>query len=192
MTSTEDIMKFFASQQPRRVVTFLGYSGSGYEDPLAMLRAADAALDRLDPNQTIINIGATAQGVGAIYDLAKRKGFMTTGIVSTQAREQGVALASDVDHVFYVEDPNWGGVVPGTRTLSPTSSMMVAVSDEIIALGGGDAARDEYLEARRLGKRVTFVPCEMDHDVAKEKARRQGLEEPRDFRGSAHRGIVGD
>jgi hypothetical protein len=30
----------------------------------------------------------------------------------------------------------------------------------------------------------------MDHDLAKEKARRKELEEPRDFRGSAHRGIV--
>lgn len=181
----QQIKEFFAARE-RKVVTFLGYSGAEYEDPAAMLQQAGAVLKKFDPLSTVVNIGATAVGIGAVYELAKRRGFETAGIVSSQARDQQVALARCVDTVFYVPDPSWGGYLPGTATLSPTSEAMVAASDVLVSIGGGDVARDELLAARRLKKRTTFIPADMNHRLAREKAASKGQPEPTDFRGSAH------
>jgi hypothetical protein len=71
-------------ERKKTVVTFLGYSGAGYEDPAAMLQKAGEILREFDPAKTIVNIGATADGVGAVYQLAKDRGFETSGIVSTR------------------------------------------------------------------------------------------------------------
>ena len=94
------------------------------------------------------------QGIGAVYDLAKRQGFLTSGIVSTQAKESKAALSPQVDIVFYVKDDTWGGLLPGTERLSSTSTAMVENSDVIVAIGGGEVARDELIAAKRLGKRL--------------------------------------
>lgn len=169
----------------RRVLTFLGYSDSGYEDPAAMLEAASRILDGLDPRATLVNIGATAGGIGAVYELARRRGFMTCGIVSSQAREQGVPLSAFVDIVFFVEDDGWGGLQAGSQRLSPTSRAIVDHSDMVVAIGGGVVARDEFEGARRAGKPTRFIDAEMNHAAARDAARRKGLPEPTDFRGAA-------
>ena len=179
------VRSFFAGKR-WKVLSFVGYSGAEYEDPAAMLKRAGRTLDALNPQRTVINIGATEPGVGAVYAVAKQRGFRTSGIVSTQAREQGVALSPCVDFVFYVKDDSWGGYLPGTTRLSPTSEAMVASSDVLVAIGGGEVARDELLAARRRGKRVAFVPAEMNHRLAREKAAGKGLPAPTDFRGAAH------
>lgn len=185
----QQVSEFFAAKR-WKVVTFFGYSGAEYERPEVMLKRAGRALRGLNPRHVVVNIGATAQGIGAVYDLAKQRGFTTTGIVSSQAKEQGVALSPCVDHVFYVKDAAWGGLMPGTTTLTPTSEAMVAVSHRLIAIGGGEVARDELLAARRLGKRVTFVPADMNHRLALDKAARKGQPVPTDFRGAAHVALV--
>ena len=187
--TVREVRDFFTAQK-RRVVTFLGYSGAGYEDEPGMLHMAEAVLDDLDPAATIVNIGATAEGIGAVYPLAKRKGFVTTGIVSSQAPATGTPLSPDVDHVFVVADATWGGLVPGTDRLSPTSQAMVENSDVLVAIGGGDVARDELRAARALGKAVRFVPADMNHRVATEKARRKGQPPPRDFGGTAGEAVA--
>jgi hypothetical protein len=168
-----------------RVLTFLGYSGAGYEDPAAMLDHARRVLERYDPKTTIVNGGATAEGIGAVYALAKYRGFPSTGIVSTKALIERVPLSPHVDRVFYVPDPTWGGFLQGTATLSPTSQAMVEISDVLVAIGGGDVARDEIIAARRLGKSVEFIPADLNHRQALDKARRQSLPAPTDFGGTA-------
>ncbi|MGO7659733.1 hypothetical protein ACC702_33960 [Rhizobium ruizarguesonis] len=183
--ATHDQVRAFFKSKHAKVVTFLGYSGAGYEDADAMLGHADAALKELDPKYWIVNIGATGEGIGAVYEIAKQRGFTTSGIVSTQARDDRVALSACVDFVFYVEDATWGGYLSDKKTLSPTSMAMVAVSDRIIAIGGGAVASDEALEARRLGKKTEFIPADMNHVAAREKAARKGQPEPADFRGAA-------
>jgi hypothetical protein len=172
------------------VLTFAGYSGAGYEDRDAMLARAAEVLDAQDPEKVLINIGATAAGIGAVYDLAKKKGFTTMGIVSTLARDEHAELSNCVDHVFYVPDATWGGRVPGSEELSPTSAAIVAVSSSFVAIGGGDVTRDEMVAARRAGKPVTFIPADMSHELAREKARRKGEPEPDDFAGSAHAALA--
>jgi hypothetical protein len=167
------------------ILTFLGYSAAGYEDLQAVLDEAGRILDAVDPASTIVNIGATPDGIGAVYELAKRRGFRTTGIVSTQARSDGVALSPCVDEVFYVVDATWGGFLPGTGQLSPTSQAMVESSDRIVAFGGGAVTRDELVAARRLVKDVRFIPADMNHAVAIERARAHGEPPPASFAGAA-------
>jgi hypothetical protein len=181
----------FVEGRHMTVLTFAGYSAAEYEDPGAMRAHASRVLDRQDPAKTLINIGATAAGIGAVYEIAKQKGFTTLGIVSTQARDERVTLAKCVDYVFYVEDATWGGLVPGTGRLAPTSAAIVQISTSFVAIGGGEVTRDEMLAARSAGKPVTFVPADMNHGVARERARKRGEPEPTDFRGAAHGALAG-
>ena len=110
----EDIKTFFGGEQ-KAVVTFVGYSGADYEDKTTMLQTAENILAEFDPAKTIINIGATQVGIGAVYAVAKRKGFLTTGIVSALAKEYQVELSACVDYVFYVPDTAWGGFIEGSQ-----------------------------------------------------------------------------
>lgn len=176
----------FVQGQQRQVLTLAGYSGAGYEDPAAMLAIAGRELDGHDPARVMVNIGATAEGIGAVYALARQRGFITLGIVSTLARDEQVPLSPCVDRVFFVPDASWGGLDAATGALSPTSQAMVAVSSRFVAIGGGEIARDELLAARRLGKPVLFYPADMQHAAAIDKARRKGEPAPQDFRGAAH------
>ena len=52
-------------------------------------------------------------------------------------------------------------------TLSPTSTAMVSVSERVVAIGGGDVARDGFEAARRLGKQAEFFPADMNHAIAR-------------------------
>jgi hypothetical protein len=179
-------IRAFVEGRRMTVLTFGGYSGAEYEDPAAILAHASAVLERHDPAKTLISLGATAQGIGALYEVAKQKGFTTLGIVSTLARDERVTLSPCVDHVFFVADETWGGLVPGTDRLGPTSAAIVDIGTEFVAIGGGEVTRDEMLAARRAGKPVTFVPADMNHAIAREKARKRGEPAPTDFRGAAH------
>jgi len=178
-------IKDFVRESGKSVLTFIGFSGAEYEDADAMKRHVGETLDRYDPKKTLVNIGATAAGIGAAYEIAKNKGFATMGIVSTQARDENVELASCVDDVFYVADETWGGFVENTDKLSPTSTALVECSSAIVAIGGGEIGRDEMLAARRAGKSVTFIPADMNHRIARDKAAKKGKPEPTDFKGAA-------
>lgn len=184
-TATPQQIKSYFRQSGMRVLTFAGYSGAGYEDADRMLAEVTTILERYDPKKTIVNAGATADGIGAVYPLARKKGFRTTGIVSTQAHDNNVPLSPSVDRVFFVPDETWGGFIAGTRRLSPTSLAMVESSDVMIAIGGGDVTRDELAAGKQLGKDVRFIPADMNHQKAIDTARRKGTPEPTDFRGSA-------
>lgn len=182
--STVDAVQTYFKTRGRTVVTFMGYSGAGYEDNASMLARATAVLDRLDPRTTLVNIGATIDGIGAVYALAKQKGFETTGIVSSQARVGKSTLAPCAGTVFFVEDAAWGGLLKGTTTLSPTSMAIVRVSDHVVAIGGGEVARDEFDGAKRSGKKTEFFAADMNHGVARARAAKNGSPAPTDFRGA--------
>jgi hypothetical protein len=180
----EEVTAFFR-QQSKKVLTFVGYSGAAYQDRAAMLVQAERILASFDPAKTIVNIGATPDGIGAVYEVAKRRGFMTTGIVSSQAKRHEIPLSSHVDRVFYIEDDSWGGFLDGSERLSPTSRAMVDASDVIVGIGGGEVARDEMMAAKRAGKEVRFIPADMNHEKARETARKKGAAAQTDFRGAA-------
>ncbi len=184
LATGEEIKAFFDAQRSQ-VVTFVGYSGAAYEHPAAMLEQAAEVLARLDPSNTIVNIGGTPDGIGAVYGLAKRGGFVTTGIVSTQAMRYQAPLSPCVDRVFYVQDDTWGGFIDQGQRLSPTSSAMLDNSDMIIGIGGGQVARDELTAAMRSGKDTHYFAADMNHRKAIDLARDKGLEAPDSFVGAA-------
>jgi hypothetical protein len=169
----------------RSVVTFLGFSGSGYEDPLAVERVIAKVLDGLSPASVVICAGATPHGIGGVYPLAKKRGFTTIGIVSAVSEKEGVGFSPDVDTVFVIADDTWGGAGADGR-LSPTSAVVVGSADEMIAIGGGDIAKDEALAAKAMGKKVRYFAADMNHAAAVKKAREKRQPEPHDFRGTVH------
>jgi acyl-CoA synthetase (AMP-forming)/AMP-acid ligase II len=168
----------------RRVVTFVGFSGAGYEEPLSVRNLLADVLAAFDPRLVTICSGATADGIGAIYPMAKTRGFATVGIVSAVAETNHARLSDAVDTIYVIEDQDWGGR-RRDGTLSPTSVAMAGAADEIIAIGGGDIARDEVEAAIAAHKPVRYVAADMNHAAGLEKARRSGEAVP-PFQGSVH------
>ncbi len=183
---TPDEVRVFFKSLNMRVLTFFGYSGLGYENDARMLEIAREVLLDFSPEDTIVNIGVTAMGLGQVYPLAKEMGFRTTGIVSTQALDFLTDVSEHVDQICFVNDEQWGGFIPGTTDLSPTSEAMVTVSDICIAIGGNEVSRDELLAARKLGKPVRFIPAEMNHQKSIQRTSTRGLPKPTSFDGEAH------
>jgi hypothetical protein len=176
----------FVQEKKMVVLTFAGFSGAGYENPAAMIKNASEILRKQDPEKTVINIGATREGIGAVYEVAKAMGFTTMGIVSALAQPERVALSPCVDYVFCVPDNSWGGGrVGGEERLSPTSEAIVALSSAFVGIGGGDVARDEQSSARQRGKPVVFIPADMNHRRAREKALKLGERQSERQRGRA-------
>ncbi len=168
---------------PRKVVTFAGYSGAGYEDNDYVANVTTGILSSLNPHDTIINAGATIDGIGVVYELARAHDFITIGIVSSLARNDAV-IAPHVNHVFFVDDDTWGGYLPGSDKLSPVSRVMVDISDAMFCIGGGQIARDEFIEMGKAGKFRRFYSADMNHQKAIEAAKRKGLDVPESFMGS--------
>ena len=183
-------VRAFVLSTGKDVLTLAGYSGAEYEDGRSMLGTVEQALVERDPGRWIVSIGATAAGIGAAYELAKQYGFETIGVVSSLARDEKVELSKCVDVVFLVPDATWGGATMDGR-LSPTSLAVVETGTEFLAIGGGEATRDEMLAARRQGKAVSFVPADMNHDIARQRAASKGLAAPADFRGPADAALRG-
>ncbi len=169
----------------RRVVTFMGFSGRGYEDPASVEHLLADFLAQFDPRSEIVCSGATEDGIGAVYPLAKARGFTTVGIVSAVAEAEGARFSDLVDTIYVIDDDSWGGS-RNDGTLSPTSVAMAGAADDIIAIGGGPIARDEIEAARKLGKTIHYAAADMNHAAALENARRKGEAPPTEFKGAVH------
>jgi len=180
----EEVVSFMR-KQGKIIFTFFGYSVS-YNDKEEMLKIVRNVLAQYSPDKTLVNIGATTGGLGAAYPLIKSLGFATTGIVSTEALDYPDSISKAVDHVCFIKDKQWGGKMPGSEQLSPTSKAMVGCSDILVAIGGNDVSRDELMEGKKQGKPIQYFPAEMDHNAAIRRAKRLGLPAPKSFMGSVH------
>ncbi len=145
----------------KQVHSLFGYSDLGYKDEAAMLQAVSADLDTKDPNTVAVAIGATPGGIGKAYELAKQKGFQTIGIVSSKSLANGGNYSPAVDDIFVVRDLEWGGYIPGTTTLTPTTETFIGASDSISAFGGGEITAVTIAEAVKRARDVRFTPAEM-------------------------------
>lgn len=170
----------------RYVVTFTGFSDAGYEDPGGVEGAIREVLDEFEPTSAVICAGATSEGVGAVYPIAKQRGFTTIGIVSAMAEKEGARFSSSADTVYVIADDTWGGL-GADGELSPTSLAMVGSADEMIAIGGGEISRDEMMAGRAQGKKGRYIAADMNHAAAISRAREKSQPEPRDFRGAVAR-----
>lgn len=166
------------------VVTFLGFSDAGYENEPDVRETLTAELRNFDPRESIICAGATTEGIGMVYPLAVRQGFQTAGIVSSVAHSDGTEFSIDCEVIFIVNDETWGGKKSNGR-LSSTSKAMVGASDVMIAIGGGEIARDELEQGLKQGKIIRFYHAEMQHSRADEKATKLGESPPAQYGGEA-------
>ena len=182
--SPDEVRVFFDGQN-KTVLTLFGYSAS-YEDKADMLEIVKEILSGYSPERTVINIGATRGGIGEAYPLVKSLGFTTTGIVSTQAFDYLGEISNVVEYVCFVTDEQWGGKLPDSDELSPTSKAMVACSDILVGIGGNDICRDELLAGKEQGKPVYFYPADVNHAWAIRRAESMGLPRPDSFWGTAH------
>ena len=57
-------------------------------------------------------------------------------------------ISEAVDYVCFISDEQWGGKLSDSEELSPTLKAMVACSDIMIGIGGGDICRDELLAGK--------------------------------------------
>lgn len=171
----EDVIKDM-KKSGKKVVSLVGYSGAGYEDREAMLKKAKEILKNHDPKKTIINLGATEDGIGEIYKVAKEMGFETTGIASKKGMAYG--LSPHADKVYFVDDDSWGGFKAGTEELTGTSKAYIGSADKVYALGGGHVSHDEILGARKMGTPVEVYDFDMNHAKAIASAKKAGKPVP--------------
>ena len=181
----QEALAFFKSHG-KTVLTLFGYSGVQYQNTNGMLDIVDRILFQYSPDNTLVNIGATHVGLGAAYPLAKSRGFTTAGIVANLALEYPESISEAVDFVCFIEDEPWGGKLPNSDELSPTSQAMVLCSDILIGIGGGEITRDEMMYGKKLGKPVSFYPAESHHETTIRVAAKKGLPKPESFWGAAN------
>ncbi len=179
----DEVQAFFASQH-KTVLTFFGYS-KNYENEKEMLEIVKNVLSKYKPETTLVNIGGTNGGMGSAYPLAKSLGFTTTGITSTRGIKYKVQISEAVDYVCFIKDAQWGGKLPSSNELSPTSKAMVLCSDVLVSIGGGKITRDELLYGKELGKSVEFYSAEHEHQSTNAHSRKMDLPTPESFLGDA-------
>lgn len=169
----------------KTMLTFYGYTVK-YEDPEGMLKIVRDVLSEFFPETTLVNAGATGSLGAAVYPTAKSMGFITTGIVSTMQLQYPDEIIPAVDHICFIEDTLWGGNLPNSTELSPTSKAMVECSDILVAIGGNEIARDELLAAQAMGRQIRYFPADMDHESAFRRAKYLKLPPPESFHGAVH------
>jgi len=150
----------------RNVISIFGFSYLGYENPDAVMDQVKQRLADFKPETDIINMGATEEGIGAAYKVAKELGFTTIGIVSTLALTYSGRFSPYVDNIYIVNDQRWGGYVAGSDQLVDTTQAYLAVSDEIHAFGGGENTAVTLTEAQKRDIPISYTPAEMNHETA--------------------------
>jgi hypothetical protein len=180
----EEAVAFFEGQG-KTVLTFFGYM-AGYENEEEAFRIVREVLSKHSPESTLVNDGVTKWGLGEMYPIAKSMGFTTAGIVSKLILEDPLDISDSVDHICFMNDDQWGGKLPNSDELSPTSRAMVDSSNILVAIGGNDICLDELLAGKERGKTIHYYPAEVKHEWAIRRAKRMGLPEPKSFWGSVH------
>ena len=154
----EEAIHYLNGISKKKFVTFLGYS-SEYANPENLTKQIKRALSDFDPKSDLIMAGATVQGIGSVYPIAKEMGFETAGIVSSLAHHSQ-NISPFADFVFYILSEQWGGYqsLNGEETqqplLDPVSKVIVRTTHLAIRLDGGKIAKIEAKELKKLGKTV--------------------------------------
>ena len=155
-TPGDEIRRFLRSRT-KHVVSFAGFGELGYEDPTVLARVAREVLDPWRPQDVLVNSGTLRRvggedGVAQIFPLAKARGIETSGIHPSVALEFADThpVSPHADHVFFVDDPTWGGFMDRHGKPSPTLEVILDVSDELVVIGGGKEPS---------GNKYSMSPC---------------------------------
>lgn len=170
----------------KTVFTIFGFSKLGYENWEAVAEKIKNDLSKLDINKTLVCIGATEDGIGKAYEIAKQMGFETIGIVSTKALSYSGKFSDFVDRIYIVNDELWGGYVPGTNNLAETTKAFLDTADEIHAYGGGVNTAVTLKAAKDKSIKTVYYSAEMNHEKAKQDAIETGSTHPESFYGPAY------
>jgi hypothetical protein len=110
--------------------------------------------EHLKPNEAVINIGVTQEGIGAGYEVFQNAGFNTLGI----ARAEGATAAEGCEMPILINTESWGGIAEvgeGSTELSPVSQAITSVTNgEVYVLCGGGIGADEALTMALQGRTV--------------------------------------
>lgn len=185
------VRAFFAGLG-KRVVYFAGYGELGYEDEGRVRRIARRVLGEWPAAEVVAHAGTLLRagghdGIAEVYRVARALGIETTGIHPSVALAYAEThrVSPFCDHVFFVEDETWGGMLEGGERPSPTLSLHLEVSDELVVIGGGKHAAGELKAFVAGGRRVRFFPADMNHATTRRWAASAGVE-IEDLRGAAH------
>lgn len=187
----DDVIEEFRSvAMGRKVLTLIGYSGRGYQEKDLLHTAVETLLKKYDPKEYVFNAGVTPDGIGEMYELAKKMGFETFGVVSSEAVPY-LNYVKDVDFPFIVRDDTWGGYTGEDKTtLSPVSRAMVEVSDIMVAYGAGEIGLSELQEGLKKGKTVQAHMMEENHEKCIAAAAKKKQPKPTQFYFAPFKGFV--
>lgn len=141
------------------VLVFSGFSGMGYEDTEKLqeyiTKEIKQKIDEHGSHNLLIVAGATPDGIGCVYDIAKKLGVSTLGIVSQQAATN--SLAKNCDSVIQIKDPDNSWKVLDNSG----DSYMVYVASKygcFFAFAGGSVTFSELNEAVDKGIKTKIFP----------------------------------
>ena len=176
------IVDFFCRMK-KHVIYFAGYGELGYEDAECVRRITLDILRDLATSSVIVLCGTLLRinghdGIAEVYVIAKELGFETAGIHPSVAMQFGDThrVSSYCDHAFFVRDDTWGGYLSMIAVPSPTLKLHLAVSDEMVVIGGGKHAADEMRAFAAVGKAVRYFPANMNMAATREWCAKAGVE----------------
>lgn len=138
----------------RHIIVVGGYSGRGYSDPDAVRQEVRRLLESLvseHGSNLLVVSGATAVGIGLVYEVAKDLEISTLGVVSELAISE--ELSGFCDYVLFIKDPEGSWRV---RSDDGDSYLVEAAREGQMAyFGGGEVAAMEIAEAKEKGIKVS-------------------------------------
>jgi|MudIll2142460700_1097286.scaffolds.fasta_scaffold66788_2 hypothetical protein len=166
----------------RYVVSFAGFGELGYRDRRLVPRLCRELMARWDPSQVLVQCGTLTRvgghdGIAAVYPIAKERGIMTAGIHPSVAHDfrDTHQVSPFCDRAFFVPDRSWGGFLRSGAP-SPTLRAVLAVSNELIVIGGGRHAADELEAFLQRGRKARYFPAQMEPRFAAEWSRKARVE----------------
>jgi hypothetical protein len=186
------IIRHFFASLGKHVIYFAGYGELGYEEVECVQRIAHQVLGEWTPSKVVMHVGTLLRvgghnGIADIYVVARELGIETTGIHPSVAQDFADThrVSPFCDHVFFVADETWGGLLEGGENPSQTLRLHLDVSDEIVVIGGGKHAAGELKAFVSSGKPVRFFAADMNHNTTRQWAESANVN-IEDMRGAAH------
>lgn len=183
LDAVEHHLKFMIGRRHAMVVA--GFSGLGYEN-LGLLerefcKILGGKICEYGRANLVVIAGATVDGIGHVYQLAKRWGVATLGIVSQASQHPEnapyVKFSPYCDNIILVkstEATSWAVKSPLNQSYMVTAalggSLPGSLGGSFYAFGGGEVAVAEVEEAWERGV-VSHVYADFEPDPVKVKAK---------------------